>query len=154
LEERRQARCATRADEPEPTILCRAEDQIVAAKQTESSGDVTGGECRDIAADEHHWSRRVGRERAAHANAEITSALTGNRNTSAPVPGMAACRVRCHRNARPPAPISGEPTEYKPDHHTLEADRRDIADFPRKPALAMAQLGRANKQHEVTAHQR
>jgi hypothetical protein len=152
LEERWQTRRAARADEPEPTVLCGAEDQIVAAEQAESGADVTGGECGDIAADKHYWSRRVGRESAAHANAEITAALTGNRNTSAPAPGMTACRVRCHRNAQPPAPISVEPVQHEPDHHTLEAHGRDIADFLREPALAMAQLGRAHKQHEVAAH--
>jgi len=69
---------------------------------------VTGGERRNVAADEHHWAPRVGRKRAAHANAEIATALAGNRHTSVPVPGMTACRIRCHRDAQPPALISGE----------------------------------------------
>jgi hypothetical protein len=125
----------------------------LAAEQTEGSGDVTGGECGDVAADEHHWSRRVGRERAAHANAEITAALAGNRHTSPPVPGMTACRVRCHRNAQPPAPISGEASKKKGGHHAFEAHRRDIANRPREPALPTPQLWCAHKQHEMASHQ-
>jgi hypothetical protein len=145
LEERRQRRRAARADEPEPAVLCGAEDQIVAPEQVESGGDVTGGECGDITADEHHWSWRVGRERAAHANAEVAAALTGNCHTSAPVPGMTACRVGCHRNTQPPAPISGEPAQQKRNHQALKAHRRNIADCPREPALAAAELRRAHK---------
>jgi hypothetical protein len=145
IEERRHVPRAARADEPEPAILGRAEDESVLAEEAKGSGDVTGGERRDVAADQHHRTLRAGGEGTAHADTQIAAALAGNFDASAPTPGLTARLVRRHRDAQPPAPVGGEAAQQQRQHQALEAHRRDIANRTRKPALAAPQLGCADK---------
>ena len=79
--------------------------------------------------------------------------MTDGFDASTPVPGMMARLIRGYYDPQPPPPVPGEPAQQKRDHQALEAHRRDIADFPRKPALAAAQSGRPDEQHKMAAHQ-
>ena len=61
----------TGADEPEPAIFGGTEHNLMAPKEPECCGDMTGVERRDVGPDEHHRTRRAGFERAVHADPEI-----------------------------------------------------------------------------------
>src|SRR5437660_4498745 len=70
-EERRQTRRAARADQPEPAIRGRPEDDIVTPEQMERRCDVIRGERRDVGADQYRRARRARRQRPLHALAEV-----------------------------------------------------------------------------------
>src|SRR5205814_7978231 len=85
-EERQQTRRAARADQPEPAIRGRPEDDIVTPEQMERRRDVIRGERRDVGADKHRRSRRAGGEGPLHALAEIAAALPQDRDAARPDP--------------------------------------------------------------------
>src|SRR5437868_5447655 len=79
-EERRQTRRAASADQPEPAIRGRPEDDIVTPEQMERRCDVLRGERRDVGADQYRGSRWAAAQGAMHALAEIAAALSPNRD--------------------------------------------------------------------------
>jgi hypothetical protein len=153
-EERRQARAAPRANEPEPAVLRRAEDEVVTTEEAECIGDMAGDQGRDVAADQHRRAGRAKGEGAAHAPAEIPLALRGDRDTLRPEPGAAAGAVRRHREAKLPALVTAEPAHQQPQHRPLEAQRRGVADVARQAPLANAPRGSPHEQHEMAPNHR
>src|SRR5205814_4166899 len=83
-EERQQTRRAARADQPEPAIRGRPEDDIVVPEQMERRCDVTRAERRDVGADQYRGSRWAAAQGAMHALAEIAGALRDNRDAMRP----------------------------------------------------------------------
>ncbi len=69
------------------------------------------------------------------------------------MPGATTSLIGRHRDPQTPASVRGEATQQQRDHVALEAHRGDIADLARQTALALPQLRRAHKQHEVAPHQ-
>src|SRR5215510_516155 len=131
FERKRHLPRVARPDEPEPAILGRTENQIVAAEEAEGLGDVTGTQRRDVGPDENCRTRGTGGERAAHADAEITLPLPDRLDPSAPMTDTMAGLVRRHRDPQPPTPVPGEAAQQERDHRALEAQRREIADLAR-----------------------
>src|SRR5437773_82967 len=95
-EERQQTRRAARADQPEPAIRGRPEDDIVTPEQMERRCDVTRGERRDVGADQYRGSRWAAAQGAMHALAEVAGALRGNRDAARPDPLAIARPVGRH----------------------------------------------------------
>ena len=141
------------AGQPEPAVLGRAEREVMAAEQAEGRPDMTDGESRDVGANEYRGARRAGAERAAHAHPEITAALTDRRDHEMPELRTMAGLVGRDGEPQAPAPVRREAAQQPRDHDALEAQRRDRANLPRQPALASAELRRANEQHEGALHQ-
>src|SRR2546423_10018041 len=102
-EERKQTRRAARADQPEPAIRGRPEDDIVTPEQMERRCDVIRGERRDVGADQYRGSRWAAAQGAMHALAEIAAALSHNRNAVRPDPLAIARPVRRHRYPQMPS---------------------------------------------------
>ena len=73
--QRRKSRPPPGADQPEPAILSRAENQVMPAEALESSGDVPGRDRGNVAADQNHRAGRGRRNGAAHTAAEIAASL-------------------------------------------------------------------------------
>jgi hypothetical protein len=143
----------TGADEPKAAILGRTEYEIMAPKEAESRGDMTGIERRDIGPDEHHRTGRAGSECAAHADPEIARALPNRLYPAAPITGTAAGPVGRHRDPQPPTPVPAQTAQQQRDHRPLEAERRDITYFAREATFPAAEQRRADKQNESAPHQ-
>ena len=153
LEQKWQVWTAPGADQPEPAIRSRAENEIVSPEQAKGGGDVMPADCRDVAADEQHRTARLAGDGVAHAPAEVATTLSKHLYPPAPMPGMEAGSVGRHRDTQIPAPVVDETTQQPRDHQPLEAYRREVADFVCQPALAVSQHRGAHKQHEMTPHQ-
>jgi hypothetical protein len=138
----------TGADEPEPAIGGRTENEVMTPEKAESRGDLTGIERRDVGPDEHHWTGPAGFERPAHADPEIAFALSDSLYPAAPTTGATAGLVGCHRDPQTPAPVFTKAAQQQPNHRPLEAQRCDIADIAREPPLAGSELGGPEEQNE------
>jgi hypothetical protein len=141
------------ADQPEPAIFGRTENEIVAAEEAESLGDVTGIQRRDVGTDENCRPRGTVGERAAHAGSEVALPLADSLDPNAPMTGTMAGLIRRHRNPQPPTPVFGEAAQQERDHRALEAQRREIADLPREAALAAPEKRRSHEQNDGVPHQ-
>src|ERR1700730_6828983 len=140
-------------DEPTSAILERSEDEVVAAETAEGGGDVTSPKRGNVAPDQNYRTGRAGGQCAAHADTQIAAALAGAFDAPTPMASMMARLIRGYRDPQPPTPVGGEPAQQQCNHQALEAHCGDIADFPGEPALAAAQIGRPDEQHEMAAHQ-
>ncbi len=143
----------TGADEPEPAIGGRTENEVVTPEKAESRGDMTGMERRDVGPDEHHRTDPAGFERAPHPKPEIACALPGGLYPAAPTTGAAAGLVGCHCDPQTPTPVFSETAQQQRDHRPLEAKRCRIAYIARQTSLAGPEQRRPHEQNESAPHQ-
>ena len=117
-------------------------------------GDMAGAQGRNVAADQHHRSRRQHLERQLHALPEIARSLRSpSRSRNGAAPGrMAEAVIGRHEQPDRPAAIVRQPPDLVRQGRAIESRGRHQADLAGEPALDPAGLRRAGEDHEVALH--